>query len=332
MIRNLFIFSVLLSAAVFSISGQGSTVTYEELYDDPYDTKKLFIHFQPLYGEVWSTNVNIGFGMEAEYLMDKLQIRAAARKAYGKAFDMTRDAAIKNASVNTNVDAPWNILNYYEAGVTYHIKDFESDSETKIVLYSDRYRKNNKWAASTPELIKIPSKVRKIYGARLGGKYYDSSVDLDRAMKNQGTMLNSPSGEPIAADAKVYSNMSSYAIYLGGSMSWYKNIAIDPDRSFGVLINDLMFTTYFDLIYAPGLKVEDVFYNGEVYSADDIELTKFGFRAGLQGKFNRTWGWSYNIETGIRPTVKTQGFYIMGKISFPVFATKLENTREAFGK
>ncbi|QCK14720.1 hypothetical protein [Mangrovivirga cuniculi] len=183
-----------------------------------------------------------------------------------------------------------------------------------------------------PELIKIPSKVRKIYGARLGGIYYDSSVDLDRAMKNQGTTMSSPSGEPFPDDAKVYSNMSSYAIYLGGSMSWYKNIAVDPDRSFGVLINDLMFTTYFDLIYAPGLQVEDVFYNGEIYSADNIELTKFGFRAGIQGKFNRTWGWSYNIETGLRPTVKTQGFYILGKISFPVFATKLENTREAFGK
>ncbi|MFN7329410.1 MAG: hypothetical protein ACK5UP_07885, partial [Bacteroidota bacterium] len=42
-------------------------VTYEELYDEPYSVNKLFIGFQPLYGELFATNVNAGYGIEAHY-------------------------------------------------------------------------------------------------------------------------------------------------------------------------------------------------------------------------------------------------------------------------
>nr|MDQ3393916.1 hypothetical protein [Bacteroidota bacterium] len=49
-----------------------STITYEEFYDAPYEVNKLFVHFQPLYGELFVTNVNVGFGLEVNYyLTDK---------------------------------------------------------------------------------------------------------------------------------------------------------------------------------------------------------------------------------------------------------------------
>jgi hypothetical protein len=42
-----------------------TAVTYEEIYDEPYSINKLFIQFQPVYGELFATNVNAGFGIEA---------------------------------------------------------------------------------------------------------------------------------------------------------------------------------------------------------------------------------------------------------------------------
>ena len=51
-------------------------VTFEELYDEPFSINKLFVGFQPLYGELFATNVNAGFGIEAMYYYkDKFDIK-----------------------------------------------------------------------------------------------------------------------------------------------------------------------------------------------------------------------------------------------------------------
>ncbi|HYC87355.1 MAG TPA: hypothetical protein VEB86_19115, partial [Chryseosolibacter sp.] len=51
-------------------------VTYEELYDEPYSVNKLFLSFQPLYGELFVSNINAGFGLEANYYYkDKADFR-----------------------------------------------------------------------------------------------------------------------------------------------------------------------------------------------------------------------------------------------------------------
>ena len=73
-------------------------VTFEELYDEPYSINKLFIGFQPLYGEVFATNVNSGFGLEASYFQkDKFDLKAHFRKTYSSDFfDYNRNASIKN--------------------------------------------------------------------------------------------------------------------------------------------------------------------------------------------------------------------------------------------
>lgn len=305
-----------------------STITYEEYYDDPYAINKLFIHFQPIYGELFVTNVNAGFGLQAEYyLKDKFDFRLHTRKAYTRATDFSRDVARKNS----DVDNKPNVYNYYEFGATYHIVDKEEDTETKVILYSKRYE-GKEWAAKVPEHIKVPSKVRKIYGARLGGLIFDSATDLNRAMAKQGVVLTDAENNPLDPSARVYGNIATSAIYVGGSMSWIKNFAIKPDKGYGVLVNDLIFTTYLDFIFAPSVAVEDIFMDGIWYSSDPIETTNFGVRAGMDGKFNRELGWGYGAELGFRPSVKTRGFYALVKISFPIYSTNMEHGKEAFGK
>jgi len=307
-----------------------SAVTYEELYDDPYAINTLFIHFQPLYTELFVANLNAGFGLQVEYhYKNKLEFRAHARKPYARATDFSRE----NASKNSNIQNKAAIYNYYELGATYHVKDWEDESQSKVILYSNRY-KGVKWAANVPEHIIIPTKVRKIYGVRLGGLMYDTSTDLNRVMEKQEVTLPEIGNEEvsISGDANVYGNLDAKAIYLGGSMSWIKNFAIKPDKSYGTLGNDLMFTTYLDFIFAPVVSVDDIFYEDAIFSSKNIKTNKFGFRAGMDGKFNREWGWAYGGEIGFRPGIKTRGFYATIKISFPVFSTSLDHSKEAFSK
>jgi hypothetical protein len=218
-----------------------------------------------------------------------------------------------------------------------------------MVLYKNSY-KGNKWAARVPLNAEVPCKVRKIYGVRLGGILWNSTADLSRAMEKQG-LTNAdlktsegaslpdayvdPTGRPIPV--KVFSNLSSAGGYIGGSISWIKNVAVNFDK-FEEGIDDLMFTAFLDILIAPGVKIDDVVYTDKVdltqriYSVAPIKTKAFGVRAGIDGKFNRTWSWAYGGEIGYRPSLEGKGFYALIKISFPVYGTNLDYKVESFGK
>jgi hypothetical protein len=318
-------------------------VTYEELYDEPYSINKLFIGFQPLYGELFATNVNAGFGIEASYYYkDKFDLKAHFRKTYSSQFfDFNRQAALENSDVQTKPQ----VFSYYELGGTYHVKDKDASGKTRMVLYKKSFR-GNRWAANVPQHAEVPCKVRKIIGARLGGILWNSSVDLNRALKSQNLTnldLTDDSGnslplntipDPLTGISKnfsVYGNLYSTNVYVGGSMSWFRNVAVSFDK-FDEGLDDGLLTLYFDILFAPSLKVDPVSYQNIEYSTDAIKTSSFGFRAGIDGKFNRTLSWSYGGELGLRPSISGQGFYAMFKISFPVFGTGLDHKVESFGK
>jgi hypothetical protein len=52
----------------------------------------------------------------------------------------------------------------------------------------------------------------------------------------------------------------------------------------------------------------------------------------MEGRFNRTFGWSYGGEIGYRPSVESRGFFAVIKLCFPVFGTNLDYKVESFGK
>ena len=317
-------------------------VTYEELYDEPYAINKLFVQFQPMYGEVFVTNINAGFGLEATYFMkDKMTFRAHGRLTYFDRFDMMRFQAVENSDVDNSPE----FFNYYELGGTYHIKDFEESSSTKMFLYKKSYR-GDRWAARVPIKAEIPCKLRKVYGARLGGLYFDTNVDINRSLEAQDlgpevlvdsedrpmptTFIDDVSGEE--REIGIYISQSVAGIYAGGSITWIRNVAVDFDNKYTEGVDDLIFTAFLDIIVAPSVRVDDIIYDGTTYSTDGLDTSILGFRAGIDGKFNRTWGWSYGGEVGMRPGLKGRGFYALIKVSFPVFSTNLDYTVEAFGK
>lgn len=327
-----------------------TAVTYEELYDEPSSVNKLFVGIQPLYGELFSTNINAGFGAEAVYYhKDKMDFRAHFRKTYSQQFfDMARDLAIKKSDVDNHAE----VFNYFEVGGTYHIKDFEESSKTKMFLYKNSY-KGNRWAARVPLSAEVPCKVRKIYGVRLGGILWDSSTDVGRALEKQDMTnadLRTAEGlslpETIVVEGRtesldVFSNVTSKGLYVGGSMTWIKNVAVNFDK-FEEGIDDLIFTAYADILVSPWLEADNIVYTGtdpaspnfgtQIYNISPLKTKMLGFRVGMDGRFNRMFGWAYGAEVGYRPSFEGRSFYAVFKISFPVFGTNLDYKVESFGK
>jgi hypothetical protein len=358
-------FLIFLSALLFSFPSfsqnerkDKTAVTYEEIYDEPYSVNKLFVQLQPVYAELFVTNVNAGYGVEASYYhQDKMDFRAHFRKTYSqKFFDYYRDLAAKTS----DVDNRQQVYTYFELGGTYHVKDFEQSSKTKMFLYKNSY-KGNKWAARVPLHAEVPCKVRKIYGARLGGIMWRSTTDITKALQRQGLSNHdiktldakdengnayalpdirpsSLGNTPVGFNA--FSNITSTGLYVGGSMSWIKNVAVNFDK-FEEGVDDLMFTAFVDILYSPSIKINDITYTTDkgtadavtrVYSVSPLKTSSFGFRAGIEGKFNRAWSWAYGGEFGYRPSLQKSGFYALIKISFPVFGTNLDYKVESFGK
>lgn len=311
-----------------NLKTNAKTLTYELLYDTPYDINKLFVHVQPMYGEYFETNTTIGWGIKAHYYWKNIaDFEAQVRGPYARTFDITRHAAFKNGTVD-NEARPYI---YYEFAGTYHIKDDERDTETKFILYSNRY-KGDKWAATVPLHTIIPTKVRRIIGGRLGGIAYNTSIDLNRIMDKQGVTLIGDDGGEIGEDESVYGNISVIGFFAGASMTWIKNVAVHPEKIYGTLVNDLIFTTFLDINYAPVITVDDIYNDGVRYASETIEQNALGVRAGFEGKFNRKFSWAYGGEIGYRPGLKKSGLFVNAKISFPVFGTQLRYQVESFGK
>jgi hypothetical protein len=345
--RFFYILSLLILCGLSAFSqGQedagSKAVTFKTIYDDPSDLYKLWIGFQPLYADLFVTNVNAGFGGQAIYYHNNLfDCKFQVRKTYAQFSDLNRNMANKSDEKNvggstTKINNEPTAFTYFELGGTYHIVDKTEQAKAKIILYSSRYKK---WASSVPQYIWVPAQVRTIYGARVGGLIFNTATDLQRAMAKQGVTIKRNGGDDPKVDSVITpssgnltGNVHTKALYIGVSASKIKNIAIKPDKGYGVLVNDMILTAYLDLIIAPSVQVDDVILNSLTYSTDPIKTKMLGGRIGFDGMFNREFSWSYGMEAGFRPSVATGGFYAMLKLNFPMFATKLSQQKEAFGK
>lgn len=318
LLKSILFWCIFLTALALVCDAQdkksGKVLSYEQVNDDPYALNKFYFHIQPVYGELFATNVNIGFGIQMDYQIAKgLGLSANWRRPYTRETDFAREVAYKNQD---NVDNN-KTFNYLEFGGTIHLSDRDQKGKSKIILYSKRY-KGNRWANRTPEKLVIPSRVRKVVGFRWGGMMYNSTTDISKTAEQQGISLVDQENNPVD-DAKLYGNINTKGIYAGLSWHIIKNVAIKPHRDFGVLVNDLNFSAFVDIMYAPSINLDDIILDGNIIDGDQLATQEIGFRAGIQGKFNKPFGFSYGAEFGHRPSLKERGFYSMFKLGFPVF-------------
>jgi hypothetical protein len=158
--------------------------------------------------------------------------------------------------------------------------------------------------------------------------YWGSSTNLNEALIKQNKVLVSAAGDTLNNREKIYGNVSSAAIYIGGSMSRIRNLVVKP-KKYDLAMNDLIFTLYGDILIAPMVQVDPIVKNKVTYSTDHIKTRMFGIRAGVEGMFNREFAWTYGAELGYKPSIQSRGFYATVKVGFS-FASRLQQQRQSY--
>ena len=291
---------------------------YQKMYDDPYDIRDFYLMFQPLYGDIGALNITGGFGVEgAYYHKSKFDLQLAFRTSYGRRFDINRDAAKNNATNTDDFPFYFNV----EAGGTYHFQDIMKESSSKVLLYN-KLLKGADWASTIPRNTEVNGNLRTIIGGRLGGMFNSTTANINAILSVQEKDLFDSNNNPIINE-DLYSNLQTFVIYVGGSYSWIRNYAVEFSELWDPSGDDQILTTYLDILYAPSINLNDVTLAGETISTADIEQLSLGFRGGFNVKFNRKFSWGYGVEAGIRPGIKKRGFFLVFKMSFPIYAKKL---------
>jgi len=345
MLRLLYFFCILLSFKdIFAQTrrnkdAENQSVITKVVFDEPQEIYKLWLGFQPVYSDLFVTNLNIGFGAQANfYWKDKFDLKFQTRKPYSEAFDVSRSQAThsreKDIGGPTAIQNKPAVFNYYEFGGTYHVVDKIVAGKTKFILFE---KKESDRVSKVMGNIVVETQVRKIIGVRLGGFYYDTSTDLRKTLIWQNKTLTTDATGPgtftvTGENGDLFANIKTTAFYLGGSLGRIRHVAVKPEKGYGNLISDLILTSYFDIVYAPSIDIETVVINGNAYKTDGIDRQKLGFRLGLDGHFNRKFAWGYGAEIGHRPTVAKSAFYVAIKIAFPMLGFDLNNQKEAFTK
>ena len=312
------------------VANSKEDVNYEVMYDEPYDLYKMWIQFTPVYADFFSTNVNAGYGLQARYfLKEKFDFSLQYRKSYGKGTEYSRLTGDKYQESANKLG----VFQYLEGGATYHLRDELGAGSTQMALLNKRYS-NEKLASTVGEHILVPSKVRKVTGIRAGGYFWSSAFRVSDVVAKKNLSLTAQ-GDPTDTllGNGAYSNLQSAGFYLGGSLAKIRNIAIKP-RKYDSNVNDVMFTAYADLIFAPYLQLENVKMKDPItkqetiYDVSTVPLKKLGFRIGIEGMMNREFGWAWGLETGYRPSVAGRSFFLTGKVSI-AFATRFDQKRRA---
>ena len=319
---GLAIFSFLMSDASFAQDTLGTRI----IYDRPNYIRYLFAGVQPFYGEYFSTSSNAGWGLDAHYLPDhKADYRLQFRRPYAESLlDVSRENAAKNSKTENTPTGFY----YLEASVNIHFRDVERKGHAKVILYNAALTKNA-WSATVPRKVKIPSKVRKIYGFRAGAIQWRSTMDVSTILERQGLSNADIFLPEIYRDAlgrdiplRGFSSMTANTFYLGTGVTTIRNVAVEFNH-FENTLDDGILVLYADLMYSPALKIDPVLYLNTPYPVNKVSFSSLGFRAGLDGKFNRHFGWGFGAEAGVRPGPTKQGFFANVKVTVPMFGSFL---------
>lgn len=284
-----------------SISVKAQQVSYTILEDDPYAIKQLYIRINPFYAEGFRTNTaSIGGGIELRYLLkDKLIFNFNNWKSY-----------------STIVENPANDkFVVRDLSAEYILMDKTSHGNVKIVLSSSSTQ-----TYTVSRYIEVPGTTRKVLAAR-GGIFNYKTPFRHSELKNRTAPILDTGGVKLHGFDYPGLLLKSTSVFAGISYSIIRNTTISANGFGKAKGNGKWLNYYADVMFAPVVSPQDFTAKNdndvesyfEIKNGDNgIEKKRLGWRTGLVADFHttKTITFSGRVETGSRPGIKSNGFYL----------------------
>jgi hypothetical protein len=291
-IKTLFIVLTLSGAC----SMQGQTVHYKTLMDDPYAIKKLHVHLDPFYCDLWGTNIHMGWGARANFYVGRLgALHFEMRRAY---LDMMQEDAKSDLLVPKRGFKPYF---YMEPSLDLNFSDKTRDRSLKVTLSSSSYSSGG-YTYTSERYIMVDGSQRKVYSLHGGLSFSHSAFDMSKGnvtLEDGSTEANFTAISATDTLTGGHGMMSTMVVAAGLSGKTITNLIISTD--WGNRGNSMLSHWYLDFLFAPVVSFEDMKMGSAEYKVECANKKRIGWRFGWEfHKPNKTF-MSYKMEFGSRP-------------------------------
>jgi hypothetical protein len=309
------IFAILTTLAFLTLPEivSAQKISYTVVEDDPSDIPQLRVMITPLYVTMSKLSfVEAGFGLGAQYdLNDKMGFSLYFHQPYTPSASLSYHKTVVDKPVINLNDNSFAIPRFLDLGYRHTLVDSESKGSTRVTLSSN---------SSTTTSIMAKATKRKKFTARSGLFYYNGFYNSNEHAKTtetdaiNGFKLRAEDGTILESIDKIGLPFSSLSIYGGLSMQNIVNVAIQADK-YGRKGKHLIQDVYFDVLFAPMISVDELFYNNQSYNVvgkEDNMLQKspLGWRLGWEMiRIRKTVDMGMKVEVGSRPGIDGLGLF-----------------------
>lgn len=306
------VFAIVALMALFMTSAIAQNVRYKIKRDNPEDVKNLIIHLDPLFADVYFTDLAMGFAARADWMMNRvLDVSMEWRRPY---FDMNwmdvQEFKLPSEAGQGMTNKPYMPKNgfsqytYLEPTVRLHFRDKIKESTHRLVLSQSSYTSGNTRTTNT-QFINVPGKSRKIASLQGAVCWMDMPVLYDGFLNgNAADFQLEPKngGDAITAQADFGGTMMRTMTFIGGlSFQRIDNLKALTDK-YGVKYSTGWTNFYFDVMYAPIVNFADVVDDqGNEYDVTNSKVNRLGWRVGYALKNTKGTALSMKINMGNRP-------------------------------
>lgn len=287
----------------------GQTVSYKTVKDDPSDIANLQIRLHPFYAEGFRLNkASLGTAIELRYNLSNKMFFNLNR--WGSWSTIAKNSVAKKFTLN-------------EFNTEYILVDKSTPSDIDVVLHSRTTQAGDKLYTES-KYITVPGTVRSVIAARGGVVQYKTPFKPYALKGFDNKAITDTAGIVLNFYDVSGTALSGVVIVAGVSMHRITNLHVlvngNAKRS-----NERWLSTYFDVMYAPVIKVKDFTgknsdNNSSLFIMSDgdngIIKKRLGWRYGMVVDFHceKRTTFSGRVEIGSRPGVKSNGFYVRGGI------------------
>jgi hypothetical protein len=291
---------------------------YKVLSNDPQHARNLSIYVTPVYVDLFSPNINFGYGVGLDYNFQNLvHVYGSYRASY---LETTEPTSILDGAMGEAANGYTKFTNP-EFGAEIYISGQESEVQEDISIKTEQDEQYHK----TVYYVKQKANKYKMVGIRVGYQTINTIVNAGQ-VDFKGYDKNNPGAGTVDIGTGNYSTMMNEGIIsIGASITNIHELTLDF-KNYGEKSESSSDAIYADIMFAPSITYGDVNIVSGVGSSTGTVVTTYvldakatrqslGFRLGVKEMDLKTFGGGIRAEIGLRPgTDFNNGWYIMGTL------------------